>query len=318
LKLTSVFGSSSFRYVVPYLLFAGCWLIVSLTVAGYGTIDHLRYILQFAGFLGIVSAGQTLVIVSGGIDLSVGSLVTLSAVTVTQTMFAAHLPFFVAICVALVVSIAFGILNGVGVGFIKIPSLIMTLASSTIAKGVALLLTNGSPHEIRDAAFQAWVVKPGLFMINGILQSWVIISILVVFLMDATSYGKKLLFLGSSPRATVYAGYSPKTIILGVFILAAVFSTITGILLIGFTGNSYLGMGDLYQLGSIAAVVMGGTSILGGSGSYLGTVAGALLLTLIGSVLTLFNVSGGGQTAVQGGIILLLMIAYASATRSHD
>ena len=318
MTLTSVFGSSSFRYVVPYLLFAGCWLIVSLTVAGYGTIDHLRYILQFAGFLGIVSAGQTLVIVSGGIDLSVGALVTLSAVTVTQTMFAAHLSFFVAICVALVVSIVFGILNGVGVGFIRIPSLIMTLASSTIAKGVALLLTNGSPHEVRDAAFQTWVVKPGLFMINGILQSWVIISILVVFLMGATSYGKKLLFLGSSPRATVYAGYSPKALILGVFILAAVFSTITGILLIGFTGNSYLGMGDTYQLGSIAAVVMGGTSILGGSGSYLGTVAGALLLTLISSVLTLFNVSGGGQTAVQGGIILALMILYASATRSHD
>ena len=84
-----------------------------------------------------------MVIVSGGIDLSVGSLVTLSAVTVTQTMFVAHLPFFVAICVALVVSIVFGILNGVGVGFIKIPSLRMTLASSTIAKGVALLLTNG-------------------------------------------------------------------------------------------------------------------------------------------------------------------------------
>ena len=318
MRLTSVFGSSSFRYVVPYLLFAGCWLIVSLTVAGYGTIDHLRYILQFAGFLGIVSAGQTLVIVSGGIDLSVGSLVTLSAVTVTQTMFAAHLPFFVAICVALAVSIAFGILNGVGVGFVKIPSLIMTLASSTIAKGVALLLTNGSPHEVRDAGFQTWVVKPGLFMINGILQSWVIISIVVVFLMGATSYGKKLLFLGSSPRATVYAGYNPKALILGVFILAAVFSTITGILLIGFTGNSYLGMGDLYQLGSIAAVVMGGTSILGGSGSYLGTVAGALLLTLISSVLTLFNVSGGGQTAVQGGIILSLMILYASATRYHD
>jgi len=281
-------------------------------------MDHLRYILQFAGFLGIVSAGQTLVIVSGGIDLSVGSIVTLSAVTVTQTMFTTHLPFGVAVSIAFVVAIAFGMLNGVGVGFINIPPLIMTLASATIAKGVALLITNGAPHEVRDAVFQAWVVKPGWLMINGILQSWIVVSIVVTFLMNATSYGKKLLFLGSSPRATVYAGYNPKGLILGVFILSAVLSSITGILLIGFTGNSYLGMGDSYQLASIAAVVMGGTSILGGSGNYLGTVAGALLLTLISSVLTLFNVSGGGQTAVQGGIILLLMIVYASATRSHD
>jgi ribose transport system permease protein len=99
-------------------------------------------------------------------------------------------------------------------------------------------------------------------MINGILQSWIIISILVVFLMGTTSYGKKLLFLGSSPRATAYAGYNPKALMLGVFILSAVLSSTTGILLIGFTGNSYLGMGDSYQLASIAAVVMGALRFL--------------------------------------------------------
>ena len=306
------------RLLVPYLLFVGCWLIVSLAVPGYGTLDHFLYIVQFAGLLGIVAAGQTLVIVSGGIDLSVGSLITLSAVVATQTSFSAHFPFPAAVAVGLLVGVAFGALNGIGIGIVKIPPLIMTLATLTIARGTALLVTNGSPHEVRDPGFQSWVVKPGLLGINGILQSWIVISLFVIFLMSWTSYGKKIQFLGSSPTATVYAGYNARMLTVGVYMLSAVFSGFTGILLIGFTGNSYLGMGDSYSLLSIAAVVMGGTSILGGSGSYLGTIAGALLLTLIAAVLTLFQVSGGGQMAVEGSILLLLMIAYATATRSRD
>jgi ribose transport system permease protein len=309
---------NSLRFVVPYLLFVFCWLIVSFAVHGYGTIGHFLYIVQFAGLLGIVAAGQTLVIVSGGIDLSVGSLITLSAVIATQTAFSAHLAFPVAVLVGLLGGIAFGILNGIGVGLVRIPPLIMTLASLTIANGVSLLVTNGAPHEVRDPAFQTWVVKPGILGINGILQSWIVVSVIVNFLMGSTSYGKKIQFLGSSPKATIYAGYSPKILILGVYLFSAILSGVTGILLIGFTGNSYLGMGESYSLASIAAVVMGGTSILGGSGSYLGTIAGALLLTLIASVLTLFQVSGGGQTAIEGAILLVLMIAYTTATRTRD
>jgi ribose transport system permease protein len=273
---------------------------------------------QFAGLLGIVASGQTLVIMSGGIDLSVGSLVTLSAVIATQTAFSAHLAFPAAVLVGLLGSVAFGVLNGVGIGLIKIPPLIMTLASLTIANGASLLVTNGAPHEVRDPGFQTWVVQPGVIGINGILQTWILVSAIVLFLMGSTSYGKKIQFLGSSPKAALYAGYNPKALILVVYIVSAILSGITGMLLIGFTGNSYLGMGDSYSLMSIAAVVMGGTSILGGSGSYLGTIAGALLLTLIASVLTLFQVSGGGQTAIEGAILLVLMIAYTMATRTRD
>jgi ribose transport system permease protein len=308
----------SLRYLVPYLLFVICWFVVATAVRGYGTLDHFLYIVQFAGFLGIVSAGQTLVIVAGGIDLSVGALITLSAVVTTQTMYANHLAFPAAALCGLLASLAFGVLSGVGVGSIKIPPLIMTLVSATIAKGAALLMTDGSPHEMRAQGFQDWVVKPGAFGINGILQTWIAVSVLVVFLMGSTSFGKKLQFLGSSPKATVYAGYNPKTLTVSVYAISALLSGATGILLIGFTGNSYLGMGDTYQLSTLAAVVMGGTSILGGSGSYAGTIAGALLLTLITSVLTLFSVSGGAQVAIEGAIILLLMIAYATATRVRD
>ena len=103
---------NSLRFLVPYLLFILCWLIVSLAVHGYGTIGHFLYIVQFAGLLGIVAAGQTLVIVSGGIDLSVGALITLSAVITTQTAFSAHLAFPLAVLAGLLGGVAFGLLNG--------------------------------------------------------------------------------------------------------------------------------------------------------------------------------------------------------------
>ena len=190
---------NSLRFLVPYLLFLLCWLVVSIAVHRYGTVGHFLYIVQFAGLLGIVSAGQTLVIVAGGIDLSVGSIITLSAVIATQTAFSAHLAFPLAVLAGLLGSIVFGVLNGIGVGIIRIPPLIMTLASLTIANGVSLLVTNGAPHEVRDSVFQTWVVKPGMLGINGILQTWIAVSVIVVFLMTSTSYGKKIQFRDRVP-----------------------------------------------------------------------------------------------------------------------
>ena len=177
----------------------------------------------------------------------------------------------------------------------------MTLASATIIRGIALIITNGTPHEVRVPAFQEWVVKPGVLGVNGVLQTWLLVSILVLVLLGHTTYGKRIILSGSSATAALYAGYSPRRMTMQVYVLASLLSAVAGIVSIGFTGNSYLGMGDAYQLASIAAVVMGGTSILGGTGSYVGTIAGALLLTLVSSVLTLFRVSGAARRRSRAG-----------------
>jgi ribose transport system permease protein len=306
------------RYAIPYLLFVVCWVVVALSVPGFGTLSHFLYMVQFSGFLGIVAAGQTVVIISGGIDLSVGAMVTLAGVTITQVMYATPLGFAPAVALALLGAALFGFLNGLGIGLLRIPPLVMTLASSTIIRGIALLITNGTPHEVRIPWFQEWVVKPGHLGVNGVLQTWIIVSLAILVLLERTVYGKRIFLTGSNPTAALYAGYSPRRLTFFVYILSSVLSACAGIVSIAFTGNSYLGMGDTYQLGSIAAVVLGGTSILGGTGSYLGTIAGSLLLTLITSVLTLFRVSGGGQNAVEGAIILVLMAAYALGTRTRD
>jgi ribose transport system permease protein len=306
------------RYAIPYALFAGCWLIVALSVPGFGTLSHFMYMVQFSGFLGIVAAGQTVVVISGGIDLSVGAMVTLAGVTVTQAMYATGLGFVPAVALAFLAAVLVGCLNGAGIGLLRIPPLVMTLASSTIVRGIALLVTNGTPHEVRIPGFQHWVVKPTLLGTNGVLQTWILVSAVVLVLLGRTVVGKRIYLSGSNATAALYAGYNPRRLTFFVYIFASVLSACAGIVSIAFTGNSYLGMGDSYQLGSIAAVVLGGTSILGGTGSYWGTIAGALLLTLITSVLTLFRVSGGGQNAVEGAIILILMAAYAAGTRSRD
>jgi len=227
-------------------------------------------------------------------------------------------PVAIYLCVAFAAAVLFGALNGAGIGLLRIPPLVMTLASSTIIRGIALLVTNGTPHEVRIPAFQEWVVKPHLAGVNGVLQTWLAVSSIVLVLLERTVVGKRIFLSGSNSTAAVYAGYNPRRLTFFVYILASLLSASAGIVSIAFTGNSYLGMGDSYQLGSIAAVVLGGTSILGGTGSYWGTIAGALLLTLITSVLTLFRVSGGGQNAIEGAIILVLMALYAIGTRTKD
>jgi ribose transport system permease protein len=132
----------------------------------------------------------------------------------------------------------------------------------------------------------------------------------VIALLHKTTLGKKIHYLGSNPLAFLYTGSRPQRVIVLTYALSGLLSGCTGVLLVGFTGQSYLEMGNAYQLLSIAAVILGGTSILGGKGGYLGTVAGALLLTLISSVLILLKVSFGGQMAIQGALILALVMLY--------
>ena len=143
---------------------------------------------------------------------------------------------------------------------------------------------------------------------NGIILTWIFVVAAMVILLSKTVFGRKMYYVGLSQTAARYSGFNTNKIVITVYILAALLSGLTGILLVGFTGQSYLTMGNQFQMMSIAAVVVGGASILGGSGNYIGTIAGVLLLTMITSVLTLFRIPSGGQLAIQGAIILLLVV----------
>jgi ribose transport system permease protein len=305
--MVTYFIKRNSKIIISYGVFIIAWIIVGLFVKGYGTFNHLIYVIMVAGFLGIVSAGQTLVILTGAIDLSVGSVVTLAGVLMTQ-LTKSSVSFPLTVLVVILVCMFIGLFNGAGVSLLRIPPLVMTLASAEIVQGLSLVTTNGTPSAINLAYFTKWVNNPVIFGLNGIILTWIVVFIAVGILLSKTSFGRAIYFLGQNEKAAKFAGFNTKKVTIIVYILAGILSGITGILLVGYTGQSYLTMGDQYQMISISAVVVGGASILGGSGKYSGTVAGVLILTLITSVLTLFKISQGGQNAIQGAIILTLVI----------
>jgi ribose transport system permease protein len=302
------FLKRNLKVFISYGLFITALIGVCIFVEGFGKFDHLLYILMIAAFLGIVSAGQTMVIMIGAIDLSVGSVITLSGVLMTQSISKWSFSLPIAILLVLVTGIAIGMFNGFGVSILKIPPLVMTLASTGIVQGLSLIATNGTPGAINIEYFTNWATQPVILGLNGIILTWIVVTVIISFILMKTSFGRSVYCTGLGEKAAILAGFKTRQVTSIVYIISGITSGITGVLLVGFTGQSYLTMGNQYQLLSIAAVVVGGASILGGSGSYFGTVAGVLVLTLITSVLTLFRIPAGGQMAIQGAIILLMVI----------
>lgn len=305
------FIRNNFKIALLYLIFLLSWFIVGQFVQGFGTSAHFAYLLQLAGFLGIVAAGQTLVLLIGGIDLSVGMVITFGGILTTLLLSETGLGLSLVIPLTLGITALVGAVNGLGISMIGIPPLVMTLATSSIVQGAALILTNGTPQAANIAAFQKWVNTNWFFGLNGVVFVWLVVTVAVIFILNKTTFGKKIYYLGSNTTAAIYSGHNPWKVIVTVYALSGLLSGLTGILLVGYTGRSYFGMGNTYLLLSIAAVVVGGTSVLGGKGNYSGTAAGVLLLTLISSVLILFKISYGGQLAIQGFIILALVVAYS-------
>ncbi|MCD6030619.1 MAG: transporter permease [Thermomicrobiales bacterium] len=220
------------------------WVFSLIRVEGYRSLDFNLFTLRVAAFLGIVAAGQTLVVLMGGIDLSVAAVVTMAGVIgghlITQIGEAAG------IVLTLLIAALVGVINGLGVVALRLPPLVMTLASLSVIQGVLLVYNAGKPQ-------------------------------------------------------------------IATYALCSLFAGITGLLILGRTGYSSKTAGDPYLLMSIAAVVIGGTSILGGRGKFIGTIGGALVLTVLINLLTVENISEAGRMMIQGALILILLIAYARA-----
>lgn len=291
------------------------WILVGVFVEGFGSFGHLISIIQLAGFLGIVAAGQNLVILTGKFDLSMGAMISFNGIFFALAYKEWGLNWVLMIFLTLLMGILLGAFNGIGVSILNVPPLVMTLASGSIFKGIALVITKGTSSFAEIPALNWFVNEKWLFGVNGVLLVWLICIIVVVFLLNKTTFGKAIYYTGSNSLAAHFSGISTKKIVIAVYMISGFISAIVGLLLVGFTGKSYFGMGDMYQFMSLAAVVVGGTSINGGKGSYIATVMGALLITLIQSVLTLLKMPYGGQLSIQGLIILLLVIAYSMSLR---
>jgi ribose transport system permease protein len=295
------------------------FLLSGLLPNGFGdNLDVARSqalnILRLAVFLGVIAAGQTLVIISGyeGIDLSAGSVVTLTAILTYIFVNGENARVLPALLMVLLVGALVGLINGVGITFLKISPFVMTLGMAGVVSGAIIVVTRGSVTG-RVAPIMTRLIarpfSPDLQIPNAILI-WLLFGILMWLLLERTAFGRNLFAIGVNRVTARLSGVDVTAMNVATYALAGALAGFGGFLLVGNTGVVHLQLGQPFLFPSIAAVAVGGTLLSGGKGSYWGTMAGAIVLTLITSLLTTMQMPESVRRMVLGATLLILISIY--------
>jgi ribose transport system permease protein len=303
------------RAFLTLLIVVAVWVGASFASRGFGTYGHLRYLVELAAVIGIVAAGQTFVMIGGGIDLSVGAVITVSAVGLPLLSWPGDTTGLSGVLATLVIATLIGLLNGAGVSLLRVHPMIMTLAMATFLQGALILLAGGSAVSAHNEAVR-WLgnARPGGVPAGVVV--WAGVAIATLLALRRTRFGARVYALGANPLATALSGVDVRSTTLALYAISGLTAGLAGLLALGMNGQGYVGIGDPYVLTSIAAVVLGGTSILGGLGGYAGTIPGAVLLVTITGLITVVNASPGWRSILFGTLILgLLLLSGREAKR---
>ncbi|TPJ13275.1 ABC transporter permease [Mesorhizobium sp. B2-7-3] len=290
-------------------------LVVILQILRPGIVNE-RWIantIKFAIPLAILAGCQTMTMLTGGIDLSVGTVATMSAF-IMATQIVSQDP-AVAFLLAMMPAVLIGLVNGIGVGVFRVHPLIMTLGTSLIGTGCLQVYQRtviASGAKIPD--FLAWLgtgVTPVLgFAFPNALLLFVPLAALIVFTLARTGFGRLLYAVGDNERATRLSGVQYWQVITALYVTSSVLAGVTGLLYIGLIKAPSLSLAEPLVLPSVAAAVIGGTSIFGGRGGYTGTIIGALILTVLTTLLTILQMPEGARRILFGLIVLFVTAAY--------
>ena len=298
----------------------GCILVLLVAGALYDrnfvSPDYLLQQLQVAAFLGVIATGVMLVVLLGHIDLSIPWVVTLGGMMSTAAAGHHGLAGSLAIPFAVACGLGIGIVNGLGVAYLRVPSMIFTLATNAIAQGLMIVHTSGfAPQDHATPAMHALAVERWVLGIPNAVWVWAAIGAATVALLRRTPFGRRVYAIGNSERAVFLSRSNVRRVVITCFALSGACSAFAGVLLAGYSTKAYQAMGDPYLLPAIAAVVLGGTSILGGRGSYLGTVAGVVLVTLLQSILSIVQMSEAGRQVIYGTVIIVMLLVYGRGAK---
>ncbi|MCA1491588.1 ABC transporter permease [Sinorhizobium alkalisoli] len=298
--------------VVALVLIVVLLYLGQLLSPGFASGGQILRLLIVAALLGIVAAGQNVVILGGreGIDLSVGGVVSLSAIIAGNVMNGADSGILPAIAACLAAGAFFGLLNGLGVTLLRIPPLVMTLGMLGVLQGLLVVIRMGIPSGQAAPSLSRFVSQPLVFGLPGIIWLWIAVGLLMAFMLHRTVFGHRIYAIGSNEHAAHMAGVPVRPMRIALFVISGMFAALAGLCLLGYSGSSFANVGEQYTLTSIIAVVFGGTSLAGGKGGYTGTMAGAVLLVILQGILTTVNIDESGRQMVFGATLLLLMTFY--------
>lgn len=303
--------------IAALILAVVLFLLSGLLPNGFGSnIDvataQATNIVRLAVFLGVIAAGQTLVIISGreGIDLSAGAIVTLTAILTYVIVKGENSMVLPALAISLVVGAIIGLINGFGVIFLKISPFVMTLSMAGVITGLIIIVQHGNVSGKVAPIMTRLIARPLFLGIPGAIIIWLLFGGLMWLLLERTAYGKNLFAIGVNRVTAKLSGVNVTAMVVGTYALAGLLAGFGGFLVVGNTGVVFISLGNPFLFPSIAAVAVGGTLLSGGKGSYFGTMAGAVVLTLLTSLLTTMQMPNSIRQMVLGGTLLLLISIY--------
>lgn len=295
--------------LLPYV---GAVVLILIGAAQFPQLLSLNYILQqfqIASFLGVIAVGAMIVILLGHIDLSVPWVLGGSAILSTALVGTGD-PILTAIAIpaGLLFGALVGGINGIGVAIFRIPSMVWTLAVNSMLLGVAVLNTGGFNPKGEASPIMIFIATKNILGIPVAFLLWMALVAGAFYILYRTAYGRYLSSVGYNEKSTFMAGISTNAVVIWAFIISAMCSALAGIMLAGYANQAYQSMGDPYMLPAIAAVVIGGTSLLGGKGSLLGTIGGVLLITILTSILSVIQISEAWRQIIFGCIIISMLL----------
>jgi ribose transport system permease protein len=301
----------------PLAMLSGVLIVTAVLSPTFFQVQNMINVTRQASIVGVVAVGMTFVILTAGIDLSVGSTLALVAVS-TAMLIESGLSVPVVILLALLLGVGVGLVNGIGVTLLKIQPFVMTLAMLGIARGATFQLSGGSPKNFTTSSKLLDFFGSGeIFGIPGPLVIFLFAAVVGLLVLRYLPFGRYVYAIGGSPEAARLSGVKVNRVTLAVYAISGMCAAIGGIMTASRLSVGDPIAGNLVELDAIAAVVIGGTSLAGGLGGIVGTVAGALLLAMLANVLNLIGVSPFYQLIVKGVAIIGAVVLTSLANRAR-
>ena len=298
------------RFAVPtYICFALMAVATELVLGkALFSLNYYNSLIVLSSFLAILALGQGTVILTGGLDLSIPWTIGLSGILLAGMVKGSDAALIYALPTVLVVGVLIGLVNGIGIVMLGLSPIVMTLATNGILQGLALVYSGGTPNGFSSPMLRAFMTSRE-WGFTPVVPFVALVVIGAVLLLGRTAFGRRVYAIGNSSRAAKLSGISVGPTLIRVYMLSGLCSAVVGVLLTGFSGQGSLGMGDEYLLPSIAVVVVGGTLITGGRGTYLGMLGGVLLLTALQTLLAGTTVPYAARAILFGLVVLGAVMA---------
>lgn len=289
------------------IAYIGLFVIFSFIAPYFLNANNILNIFLYSAVIGICATGMTMVIISGGLDISVGAIIALSGMVAGLTI-AATGNVAMAIFLALLTGAGCGALNGFLITKLKIVPIIATLATMSIFRGTAMLTTNGQSQQVAEESFK-WIGRGYLFeAIPYCVIILIAIFIIVGYVLKNTPFGRKVYSIGGNSEASRLAGINVKGIRFIIYVVCGLLAGLSGIITASQTGTAIPSAGTGLEMDVIGAVVLGGVSMNGGKGSIVGTFLGVLILATLSNGLTLMNVMSFWQTIAKGVVLVIAVM----------